>query len=64
MLKSVNPTGFRIDPLKPTGFGIDPILVTAGFTKTKKPFTIVKGFLKKGDDILSHKMQYHLRRRA
>ncbi len=57
MLKSVNPTTFGIDPR----IGA---LFTAIFTKTKKPFTLVKGFLKKGDDILSHKMQYHLRRRA
>src|SRR5437762_241638 len=32
--------------------------------KTKKPLHFCKGFKKKGDDILSHKLQYHLRRRA
>jgi hypothetical protein len=33
-------------------------------TKQKAPYRLIGGFQKKGDDILSHKMQYHLRWRA
>ena len=32
--------------------------------KKNKPCLFRQGLLKKGDDILSHKLQYHLRRRA
>ena len=32
--------------------------------KNKKACLFRQAFLKKGDDILSHKLQYHLRRRA
>ena len=41
------------------------LISSRDFFKTKNPFIYDEGvFLKKGDDILSHKMQYHLRRRA